>query len=201
MVRGEHRNAFAVVRPPGHHAGERGSTSRDGGAELVGQGFCLINHVAVGARYALGNHGAAIKRVAVVDWDLHHGNGTEQILSDGDGPLARDGLRDAVLFASIHGAGGGGPGLFPGTATEPSASPAVNVPLPKGTAPADFLDAFRGLLARVEAFDPDLVLVSAGFDAHKDDMFRYFKLTERTYKTMTELARPAAPAAAADARP
>ena len=166
VVRGEHRNAFAVVRPPGHHAGERGSTAagRDAGdgPELVGQGFCLINHVAVGARYALANHGDVVRRVAVVDWDVHHGNGTEQILAADDGPLARDALRDAVLFASIHGADppGAASPLFPGTARTAGggARRAVNAPLPRGTGPAEFLDHFRRVLAAVEAFGPDLVL-------------------------------------------
>lgn len=79
VMAAQFRNAFCVVRPPGHHAGPSGSTRAEAAdgkrGELVGQGFCLINHVAVGARYALQSH--SVRRVAIIDWDLHHGNGTE----------------------------------------------------------------------------------------------------------------------------
>ena len=192
VVRGEYRNAFCVVRPPGHHAGQSGSTRKDQKAPdedepgLVGQGFCLINHVAVGARHALARHGATIKKVVVIDWDLHHGNGTEQILSDPDGPLAREGLRDRVLFCSIHGAGPDEAPLYPGTRREPSTSPALNVPLKRGSGPAEFLRGFQQILDAAEAFNPDLILISAGFDAHKDDMFRFLRLNDQCYRDMTK---------------
>ena len=192
VVRGEYRNAFCVVRPPGHHAGQSGSTRKDQKAPdedepgLVGQGFCLINHVAVGARHALARHGATIKKVVVIDWDLHHGNGTEQILSDPDGPLAREGLRDRVLFCSIHGAGPDDAPLYPGTRREPSTAPALNVPLKRGSGPAEFLRGFQQILDASEAFGPDLILISAGFDAHKDDMFRFLRLNDQCYRDMTK---------------
>jgi acetoin utilization deacetylase AcuC-like enzyme len=192
VVRGEYRNAFCVVRPPGHHAGQSGSTRKDQKAPdedepgLVGQGFCLINHVAVGARHALARHGSTVKKVVVIDWDLHHGNGTEQILSDPDGPLAREGLRDRVLFCSIHGAGPDDAPLYPGTARSPSTTPALNVPLKRGSGPAEFLRGFQQILDASEAFGPDLILISAGFDAHKDDMFRFLRLNDQCYRDMTK---------------
>lgn len=189
VVSGEFRNAFCCVRPPGHHAGACGSTTDDNG-QLVGQGFCIINHVAVAARYALANHNASIRRIAVIDFDLHHGNGTQQILSNDDGPLARDALCDAVLFCSIHGATPPGhePHLFPGTARRPTNRDTVNIPLGPGTGHAEFLERFQHhVVPAVERFQPDLILVSAGFDGHKDDLFKFFKLTDKTFKLVTEL--------------
>lgn len=188
VVSGEYRNAFCCVRPPGHHAGASGSTVDDSG-KLVGQGFCLINNVAVAARYAVANH-QSIKKVAVIDWDLHHGNGSQEMFCSLDGPWARDALCDSVLFCSIHGATppGSEPHLFPGTARCKSRSDgAVNVPLPAGTGHAEFLARFNTeVIAAAEAFKPDLILISAGFDGHKDDLFKFLKLTDRTFKQMTE---------------
>ncbi|KAJ8605541.1 hypothetical protein CTAYLR_000103 [Chrysophaeum taylorii] len=187
VVSREFRNAFCCVRPPGHHAGAVGSTTDDNG-NLVGQGFCLVNSVAVAARYALANH-PSVRRVAVIDWDLHHGNGTEQILCADDGPLARDSLRNAVLFCSIHGATPPGvePHLFPGTARTASRQGVVNVPLGPGASHSEFLERFNDeVITAAEAFQPDLLLISAGFDGHKDDLFKFHKLSDRTYKAMTE---------------
>lgn len=186
VVSREYRNAFCCVRPPGHHAGAAGSTYDDSG-DLVGQGFCLINNVAVAARYALANH-KSINRVAVIDWDLHHGNGTQQILCADDGPIARDALCDSVLFCSIHGATPPGqhPHLFPGTGRGREGD-AVNIPLPAGTGHVEFLDKFHAeVIPAAEAFKPDLILISAGFDGHKDDLFKFLKLTDKTFKLMTE---------------
>lgn len=111
-----------------------------------------------------------------------------------DGPLARDRLRESVLFCSIHGATPAGqePALFPGTAQASSPQPRrpgepFNVALPRGTGPVEFLERFKDVVAAAEAFNPDLVIVSAGFDAHKDDLFRFFKLNDRTYKLMTDM--------------
>jgi len=174
--------------------GAAAASSDASGGRLVGQGFCLINHVAVAARYALTNHADAVRRVAVIDWDLHHGNGTEEILCSADGPLARDRLRESVLFCSIHGATPAGqePALFPGTAQTSSSNDRrpgepFNVALPRGTGPAEFLERFKDVVAAAEAFRPDLVIISCGFDAHKDDLFRFFKLNDRTFKVMTEM--------------
>lgn len=188
VISGEYRNAFCCVRPPGHHAGSSGSTVDDNG-KLVGQGFCLINNVAVAARYAVTNH-QSINKVAVIDWDLHHGNGSQEIFCSLDGPWARDALCDSILFCSIHGATppGSEPHLFPGTARcKTHDDSAVNVPLPAGTGHAEFLARFNTeVIAAAEAFKPDLILISAGFDGHKDDLFKFLKLTDRTFKQMTE---------------
>ena len=157
------RGGFALVRPPGHHA-------------LPGRsmGFCLVGNVAVAARHAQDAHG--IDRVAIVDWDVHHGNGTEAIFR-GD---------DSVLVVSLHQwpfyPGSGGPGT--------SAASTLNVPLAAESGDTEYLDAFATLVEpAVRAFDPGLVLVSAGFDAHEDDPLAQMRVTARGF---TELARRSA---------
>jgi acetoin utilization deacetylase AcuC-like enzyme len=157
------REGFALVRPPGHHA-----------LPARAMGFCLIDNVAVAARYAQAELG--FEQVAIVDWDVHHGNGTQDIFWD-----------DAsVLFASIHQwpfyPGSGGPG--DGNETT------VNVPLPGGSGDTDYLRAFNDVVApAVLAFGPDLVLVSAGFDAHVDDPLASMLVTVDGFR---ELARRSA---------
>jgi acetoin utilization deacetylase AcuC-like enzyme len=145
------REGFALVRPPGHHA-------------LPGRamGFCLVDNIAVAARYAQAELG--IGRVAIVDWDVHHGNGTQEIFWDDE----------SVFFASIHQwpfyPGSGGPGE--GNETT------VNVPLPGGSGDEDYLRAFEEVVSpAVLAFEPELVLVSAGFDAHVDDPLAGMRVT------------------------
>ena len=158
--------AFSCTRPPGHHARER-----------VPMGFCLINHVAVAARWAIAHGG--VERVAVVDFDAHHGNGTQEIFwSDPD-----------VLYVSLHQYP-----WYPGTgdATERGEGDGygytLNVPLPAETAEDAYARAIGELIEpAIHSFDPDLVLVSAGFDAHQADplcMMRlsaggFFRLTRR----------------------
>ncbi|MDP4026169.1 histone deacetylase family protein [Methylobacterium sp. NEAU 140] len=152
VIAGECRNAFVAMRPPGHHA-ERERA----------MGFCLFNHAAIGARYARSRHGA--ERVALVDWDVHHGNGSQDIFWD-DG---------AVLYASTHEMP-----LFPGTGAASERgekNTIVNVPLRAGDDGATFREAFEaGILTRLEAFRPDVILISAGFDGHRLDPLANLRL-------------------------
>jgi acetoin utilization deacetylase AcuC-like enzyme len=137
-------------------------------------GFCLLDNIAIAARHAQAEFG--LERIAIVDWDVHHGNGTEEIFR-GD---------DSVFFVSLHQwpfyPGSGGPGE--GDATT------LNVPLPAGSDDGDYLDAFDELVGpAVRAFEPELVLVSAGFDAHIDDPIAGMRVTPGGFR---ELARRSA---------
>jgi acetoin utilization deacetylase AcuC-like enzyme len=145
VMTGQVRNAFSSMRPPGHHA-ERAKA----------MGFCFFNNAAIAARHAQKAHGA--ERVAIVDWDVHHGNGTQEIFwSD-----------PSVLFCSTHQMP-----LYPGTGAASERGEhdtIVNTPLRAGDGGDIFREAFDvAILPRVEAFRPDLILISAGFDAHWRD--------------------------------
>jgi len=155
---GEAGCAFCNVRPPGHHA-ERGRA----------MGFCLFNNVAVGAAHALEEH--ALERVAILDFDVHHGNGTEDIFAG----------ERRILFCSTfqH-------PYYPYSGTGACADNVVNVPLPAGTDGKVFRDAVtEHWLPRVEAFAPQLVMVSAGFDAHREDELAQLRLVEDDYAWVT----------------
>ena len=159
VMAGELENAFCAVRPPGHHA------CRD-----RAMGFCIINSVAVAARYALERHG--LQRVAVVDFDVHHGNGTEDILA-GD---------PRVLMVGIfqH-------PFYPGSGTHPMGDNMVNVPVPaytRGPVIRELIE--KHWLPRLEAFRPEMIFVSAGFDAHREDDLGQLGLVEADYTWMTQ---------------
>ena len=145
VMQGKVANAFCAIRPPGHHAE----------AEKP-MGFCLFGNVAIAAKHALENHGA--DRVAIVDFDVHHGNGTQDLLWD----------EQRILFASSHQMP-----LYPGTgaADETGAhNNILNYPLPAGCSTSTLQAAYDGeIFPAIDAFEPDLMLISAGFDAHHDD--------------------------------
>ncbi len=162
IMTGKARNAFIAMRPPGHHA------ERD-----RAMGFCFFNHAAIAARHAQKAHGAA--RVAIVDWDVHHGNGTQDIFWE-----------DAsVLYASTHEMP-----LYPGTgaASERGAhGTIVNVPLHPGEGSDEFREAFEiAILPRLDAFRPDLVVISAGFDGHWRDPLASLNLREADFAWATQ---------------
>jgi acetoin utilization deacetylase AcuC-like enzyme len=159
VIAGELQNAFCAVRPPGHHA----TRSR-------AMGFCIFNHVAVAARYALERHG--LQRVAVVDFDVHHGNGTEDILS-GD---------PRVLMVGIfqH-------PFYPYSGADPHADNMINVPVPaytRGPAIRDLIE--KHWIPRLEAFRPEMIFISAGFDAHREDDLGQLGLVEADYTWITK---------------
>ncbi len=158
VIGGALANAFCAVRPPGHHA-------RPGTA----MGFCLLNNVAIGALHALEVHG--LERVAIVDFDVHHGNGTEEIFA-GD---------ERVLMASFfqH-------PFYPYSGTENPANNMVNVPLPAGTNGERVRAVVEEIwMPRLEQFEPQMILVSAGFDAHREDDLGQMSLVEADYAYMT----------------
>jgi acetoin utilization deacetylase AcuC-like enzyme len=164
-------NAFALVRPPGHHA-----------ESDAAMGFCIFNNVAVGAEYALLTHG--LERVAIVDWDVHHGNGTMHSFYD----------RPDVLFLSIHQFP-----LYPGTGwiydtgTESGKGYSINVPLPEGRGDAEYFYVFTQLLLpAIRKFEPELILVSCGFDAHMNDPLAGMALSSEMFADMTEMLRQTA---------
>jgi acetoin utilization deacetylase AcuC-like enzyme len=158
------RPAFAVVRPPGHHAGP-----------VFGMGFCLINNVAVAAAWAL----ARVSRVAIIDWDVHHGNGTQAIFYDSD----------RVLYSSIHRSP-----YYPGTGAREETGTGtgegytVNAPLPAGSGMEEYCEVFSGeIIPAVESFDPDLILISAGQDILFDDPLGGMRLGPADIGKFTEL--------------
>jgi len=160
VVAGEARRAFCAVRPPGHHA-----------TPDTAMGFCLFNSIAIGAAHALAAHG--LSRVVIVDFDVHHGNGTQDIFwSD-----------PRVLYASSH----QWP-LYPGTGarSETGAGNIVNAPLKPGAGSADFRAAYTDtVLPALDAFAPELVMISAGFDAHRLDPLANLNLDGDDYAWIT----------------
>lgn len=153
-------NVFVASRPPGHHA-----------EKVTAMGFCLFNNAAIAARHAQRKHG--VERVAIVDWDVHHGNGTQDIFWDDP----------SVLYCSTHQLP-----LFPGTGelSETGAGNIVNAPLSAGTDGDGFRDAFLSrVLPAIDTFQPELIIISAGFDAHHRDPLAELNLTEDDFDWAT----------------
>ena len=161
VMSGEAANAFCAVRPPGHHA-----------EPMRPMGFCLFNNVVVAAHHARAQHG--VTRVAVMDFDVHHGNGTEtQALAD-----------DALFYASTHQSP-----LYPGSGMHNHAGHpnVVNAPLPARSGSAEFRAAMSDqVLPAIRAFAPEFVIISAGFDAHQADPLAELRLTEEDFGWATE---------------
>ncbi len=166
ILEGRVNNAFCAVRPPGHHA-----------EQARAMGFCLFNNVAIATRYLQRRHG--VGRVLIVDWDVHHGNGTQHTFYDDP----------SVLFFSTHQFP-----YYPGTgrATEEGEGKGrgttINVPMPAGQGDEVYREVFeRILVPAADAFKPDWIVVSAGFDAHRDDPLAGMALTENGYAALTAI--------------
>ncbi len=158
VIAGDIANAFCAVRPPGHHA------CRD-----AAMGFCLFNNVAVAARYALERHG--LKRVAIIDFDVHHGNGTENIVA-GDQRILMVGFYQHPFY--------------PYDGVQSHASNLVNLPVPAYTKGPQVRELVAThWIPRLEAYSPEMIFISAGFDAHRDDDLGQMGLVEQDYAWMT----------------
>ncbi len=163
VLDGEFENAFCAVRPPGHHA-----------TPSQAMGFCLFNNVAIAARYAMEVHG--LERVLIVDWDVHHGNGTQDAFYE----------EPSVFYFSIHQSP-----HYPGTGrtnergSGKGLGKTMNLPQAPFTSAIKTLEDFTRGLQEAEKHDPDLILISAGFDAHREDPLANLRLTESDYGEMT----------------
>jgi len=162
---GKRRNAFCAIRPPGHHA-----------TPSVGMGFCIFNNAAIAARYAQKKHG--IERVVIIDWDVHHGNGTQDIFY-ADGSVFYFSTHQSPLYPYTGPADETGDGEGKGTT--------LNCPFPAGAAMEQVGGAFdEKFLPAMEKFKPELVIISAGFDSRIDDPLGGFKLTDDDFVSLTD---------------
>jgi len=172
VLNGDIGTAFCAVRPPGHHA--------EGNRPM---GFCLFNNVAVGARYAQRVHG--VKKIAILDWDVHHGNGTQHIFEEDP----------TVFYISLHQYP-----FYPGTGSREERGIregegfTLNIPLSAGTGEKRYLAAFADeVVPSLQKYKPELLLISAGFDAHKDDPLGGMELTAESFAKFTHLVKDIAP--------
>ena len=157
----EFKNAFCNVRPPGHHCNQNKAA-----------GFCILNNIAIGANYLLNKY--KYRRVAIIDFDVHHGNGTQDIFYD----------NKHVLFISTHQYP-----YYPGTGSDKEKGKynnIFNIPLPAGTNSEEYLNAFDFAIKKLREFKPEFVLISAGFDGHVQDPLAQFKLTTDDYYKITK---------------
>ena len=161
VMKKDFRNAFCAVRPPGHHAEKKKA-----------MGFCVYNNIAVGAYYLLENYN--LSKVAIIDFDVHHGNGTQNIFYN----------NEKVLYISSH--------QYPyypgsGAANEKGIKDNIlNIPLAAGTMSHQFLNAYDSIFKKLKEFKPEFILLSAGFDAHKDDPLAQINLESKDYYTLTK---------------
>ena len=161
VMKKDFRNAFCAVRPPGHHAEKKKA-----------MGFCVYNNVAVGAYYLLEKYN--LQRVAIIDFDVHHGNGTQDIFYN----------NEKVLYISSHQYP-----YYPGSGAENEKGindNVLNIPLVAGTQTHEFLNAYDNIFRKLKKFKPEFILLSAGFDAHKDDPLAQINLESNDYYTLTK---------------
>ena len=157
----EFKNVFCPVRPPGHHA------EKD-----KAMGFCIYNNVAVGAHYLIDKY--KFNKIAIIDFDVHHGNGTQNIFYD----------NEKVLYISTHQYP-----FYPGTGANNEKgkhSNILNIPLPAGTNSEEYMNAYEHVLKKLKEFKPEFLLFSAGFDAHQDDPLAQFKLKSKDFYDITK---------------
>ena len=157
----EYKNAFCAVRPPGHHAEKNKA-----------MGFCIYNNVAVGANYLIDKY--KLNKIAIIDFDVHHGNGTQDIFYNSE----------KVLYISTHQYP-----FYPGSGTEQEKGKynnIFNIPLPAGTTSEEYLNAYEYVLKKIDEFKPEFILLSAGFDAHKDDPLAQFQLESKDFYEITK---------------
>lgn len=164
----KYNSAFCLMRPPGHHA----ESNRP-------MGFCILNNAAIGAQYALDKYN--LDKVVIIDWDVHHGNGTQEIFYSSSN----------VFYISLHQYP-----FYPGTGAanekgnKDGDGYTLNFPLPAGTAGDAYLRIFKEeIIKTLERYDPQLIILSAGFDAHKDDPLAEMKLVEQDFSEMTKLIK------------
>jgi acetoin utilization deacetylase AcuC-like enzyme len=165
---GEVDNAFCMVRPPGHHA--RPSQA---------MGFCIFNNIAIGARYIQERYN--LKRILIIDWDVHHGNGTEEIFYEDP----------SVFYISLHQYP-----HYPGTGAKEDIGVGkgkgfnLNIPMQSGSGDREYIEVFKDMIVpKAVDFKPEFILISAGFDGHRDDSLSSINLTEEGYSEMTHIVK------------